>query len=517
MAKEKEIVSSSLRTILKSSMIVFIGIALSKILSYLFRIIVARYYGPEEYGLYLLALMVIGWLGTFSTLGLTDGILRYVSMFRGKNEFKKIKYILSYSVLITSILGFASAIFLFFLSDFVSINIFHNISLSFYLKIFSIIIPIGILGNILLVAIRAFEKVSWYSFIFNIFQNAVKLLFLVVLTFTSLQSKAVILSQFFTSISVLLISFFVVKYSVKIPDSKEKEFDKSSLKKEIFSYSGPIMFYGIMGSILYWTDSFFIGYFMDASSVGIYNVAIPLAALLAFAPEMFMQLFFPLISKEYSRKRYYAVQEISKQVGKWVFILNLPLFILAMLFPGALIKTLFGSQYLVAETALRILLVGTFFSSIFVVSNNLLNMLGKSKLMLTNTIIAGVFNIILDYILVQKYGINGAALATTASLILLGILLSIETKKFISFIPFRRKMIRVLVVAVIPTALLLMVKKYVWISLFSMLMLGIAFILIYFLLILLTKCFDENDINVMTAVKNKIIQYAGLGSFFSSF
>jgi len=512
MKKGYKVVNSSLQTIFKSSLIVFIGIALSKILAYVFRIIIARYYGPEEYGLYLLALMVIGWLGTFATLGLTEGVLRYISMFRGKNEHGKIRYLLSYTVIITSIIGFLAAIFLFFLSDFISINIFHNPGLILYLQVFSILIPIGILGNILLSTIRAFEKVSWYSFIFNIFQNVVKVLFLLILIFAGFKNGAVMFSQFFTSIAVLLIGYFVLKFSVSLPKkTKEKDFDKIFLRNEIFSYSWPIMFYGIMASVLYWTDSFFIGYFLDASSVGIYNVALSLATLLAFAPELFMQLFFPLINKEHARKRTTAIREISKQVGKWIFIINLPLFILVMLFPGALIKILFGSQYLIATNALRILAVGTFFSSMFVVSNNLLNMLGRSKLLLMNTLIVGIFNIIFDFILIQIYGINGAAIATTCSFILLGILLAAETKHYISFIPFRRKMLRILIVAIIPTILLVIAHNLIKITFFSMIYLSILFGILYIVLIFATKCFDENDLTIIKTVKNKMKQYTFFG------
>ena len=73
---------------------VFIGMFLSKIFVYLYRIIIARHYGSEVYGLFALSIMVIGWFRLVSGLGLKQGLLRYISLFRGKKEmisiFKKI-------------------------------------------------------------------------------------------------------------------------------------------------------------------------------------------------------------------------------------------------------------------------------------------------------------------------------------------------------------------------------------------------------------------------------------------
>ena len=81
---EKKEFKSSLESIAASSIIVFISIIISKILTWTYTITIARYYGPEIFGLYTLSLMTIGWLMIFTRLGLNNGLLRYISFFRGK-------------------------------------------------------------------------------------------------------------------------------------------------------------------------------------------------------------------------------------------------------------------------------------------------------------------------------------------------------------------------------------------------------------------------------------------------
>ena len=57
--KENKDISSHLKVIAKTSLIVFVGLLVSKILTYLYRIIIARYFGPEIYGLFSLALTIV--------------------------------------------------------------------------------------------------------------------------------------------------------------------------------------------------------------------------------------------------------------------------------------------------------------------------------------------------------------------------------------------------------------------------------------------------------------------------
>ena len=59
--EENEKIDNSLKLIVKSSLVVFIGIFASKILSYIYRIVIARSpgFGPEAYGIFSLAVIVI--------------------------------------------------------------------------------------------------------------------------------------------------------------------------------------------------------------------------------------------------------------------------------------------------------------------------------------------------------------------------------------------------------------------------------------------------------------------------
>jgi len=499
-------VNTSLKLLVKTSFVVLLGMFLSKVLGYAYRILIARNFGPEVYGSFSLAIVILSWAVALVSLGFTEGVLRYVSLYRGKYEFSKIRYILKFSLsllLFTSIFG---GVLLFLLSTHISQTFFHTNSLIFYLKIFAILLPIFVISNIFLSIIRAFEFIGWYSFILNIFQNIIKVAAILLLIYAGLREKSIAVSYFIGVLSILFLSFYVLKFKIsallgKVALSKDSKF---KIRHELFSYSWPILFFSMITSLFYWVDSILLGYFKDISRVGFYNAAIPIAMLLLIIPEVFMQLFFPLITKEYSKNNFKLISELSKQVSKWIFALNLPIFFLMVLFPGVFINLLFGAEYLAAENALRFLAIGAFISSISVVSNNLLSMLGKSRIILYDTLASLIITIILNILIIPRYGLNGAAFATMLGFMLLNSLFLFQAICYSKIIPLRKKMVNILFSALGSFFVLFLLKNLAPSSILYLGLIAAIFLSLYILLLLLTGCLDREDMLIISAIKKKI-------------
>ncbi|MDO8563385.1 MAG: flippase [Nanoarchaeota archaeon] len=508
MDQNDEKLNADLKLVVKSSIIVFLGIFLSKALTYIYRIIIAREFGPEIYGLFTLALMISGFFIMFSSLGLSDGLLRYMSFYRGKKDMKKAKYLFKTSLLISIISGIIFAVLLFFLAEIIAIQIFHNDQLIIFLKFFSIIIPLTVVSSILLSSFLAFEKIFLNSFINNFLQNFIKVILLILFLYLNLGVNSIMLSYTISIFAMLVVAYFLSRKYLPILfyNYKINENMKITLIKDIFSYSWPLIFVGAVYTIFGWTDSFVIGYFLDAVQVGFYNVAFTLISLFGIAPEIFKQIFFPLIMKEYSNKNKDRIKELSKQVAKWIFVINLPLFIFIFIFPGAFLNIIFGAQYLVAENTLRILAIGGLLTSLGTLLSNLLSMKGKTKIILINLIVVSLIDLLMNIILVPKYGINGAALSTIFNMALLNILLFIEVKYYTSIIPLRRKMLSIFLASIIPLICLTLIRSYISPTLLNIILLGIFFIFIYIILLFLFRCLDSHDLIVLKSIKNKLLK-----------
>jgi O-antigen/teichoic acid export membrane protein len=182
----------------------------------------------------------------------------------------------------------------------------------------------------------------------------------------------------------------------------------------------------------------------------------------------------------------------------------MPFLVLLLLFPGFFINLLWGAEYLLAENSLRLLAVGMFAISFAGVSNSLLSSKGKSKILLFNLIVISIINLVLNFILVPMYGINGAAISTMISLILWSAITLLQAFVFTSILPLRRKMVSVVVSLFIATGVLVYLRSMVEINMSTMLLLGSLFLLVYVLLIFLTRSFDKNDWDILKKVFRKV-------------
>jgi len=506
---EKNHFDYSLKLIAKSSVFVFLGLFFAKVFAYIYKIIIARYFGPEIYGLFSLALVILNWFVVFSALGLNQGILRYIPFYRGKNQLYKIKYIFKFAFFFTFLTSVLAGVFLFFFSETISTTFFHDEGLVIFLKIFSVVVPLSVLMQLFLFLILSFEKIKTYTFIHDILQDCVKVFSLVFLVFIGFKVSAVAFSYASGILISLLFAYFISKkiFVNLINKRLLREQEKIKISKEIFNYSWPLLFSGVIFALFYWADSFMIGLLMDTQSVGFYNAAVPIAMLLTITSEFFTKLFFPFITREYSKnkKNLELIKQLSKQIGKWIFAINFPLFILIIIFSEFFIKTFFGDQYLIAQNPLRILIFGAFFSSIFLISTQLLSMIGKTKIILMDTLFISIFNIFLNLILIKRYGISGAAISTTISLVSLNLLFLIQAKKYLSIVPLKRKIINIVAVSIIPTILIIFLKeRFKPTSLLEVSLLISFFILCYLITILTTSCLDKNDLMILKSFKNKL-------------
>lgn len=504
--KNEDKLDHLLKVFARGSIIVFVGVLLSKIFTYLYRVIIARTFGQEIYGLFSLALMISSFFIVFFSLGLPEGLTRYIPIYRGQNKPEKIKSIFHFSINLTLWTSFISGALLFLTSQFISVNIFHNYSLIPFLQFFAIFVPISIFAGMFHILLKSHGQIREYSFIGNILSPGLQLVLLGLFIFMGWKNESILLSYNLGILAILFASFIVSRKKIKgiFEKSNLKKELKPSLNKKLFSYSWPIMFFGMIALIFSWIDSFAIGYFKSASEVGLYNVAIPLINFLLIVPSLFFQFFLPIITKEYSRGNFKVIIPVTKQITKWVFILNLPIFIFMVSFPGVIINILFGAEYIGAENVLRMLSIGVFIYSVLTISESILSLVGKSKIILLNIILATITNVILNLVLVPRYGINGAAFSTMIGYSLWGILSFFTAKKNTSINPLKRDMIKISLIAAFLTLLLFYIKNMIEPNLLSLFLTGFGFLIAYFSLIFLTHSLDKNDLMIIQTVKNKL-------------
>lgn len=481
--------------------IIFAGMFISKILGYVYRVYIARHFGPEAYGLFSLGLAVTGIVFTISLLGLFDSVVRYTSYYRIKNETQKLKGVITSSFKIVLLLSATLSAFLYIMSYKIALELFNKPELILFIKILAVSIPFYCLSNLTFAIFRGFQKPQYEAYLYNIFSNLAKVVIVLIVGFYTKDLYNIAWSWTIAWILTLLLSlYFLEKRVFHIFKTKIKSI---SMKKKLLHFSLPLLFTGIMWMIITWTDTIVLGYYKSSSVVGIYNAALPTSVLLLTIPIAFMVMFMPVITGLYAGNKVKEIGKLYKTITRWVFYINFPLFLIIALFSKQILNILFGAEYVSGYQALIILGFGFMFGSLLRASYFVLGTIKKTKYIMYNSLIAASLNLILNIYLVPKYALVGAAFATATSFIVLRLLSTVQVWHFLKMFPLSKDMVKSLFSGIMALTIINYVSGFFVVDLFHIVFLFVFYYGIYSLLLLLFRGINKEDMVVIAALEKK--------------
>lgn len=497
-----EIVDQSLQKIAKGSVLILFGTGISMLLGFVGRVIVVRYITQGEYGIFSLALVIVSIFALIATLGLPDGSTRQIAYYRGKGDTLKVRDIVSSSIQLSLIASIVCFFILFFASDFVSTKIFHNLELAAALKIFSFAIPFMTLITILATIFRGFDRVDAEIYFRGILRSALFPLLLGGVILLNLSFLGV-LDAYVASIALACVGLII--YTIKkLPVPVRGKVAANPARKELLFFSLPLLGVYIITMLMLWMDTLMLGYFKTPETVGLYNAALPLADLVPVILSSVIFLYVPIASQLYAKNEKERMKRDFAVLTKWVFLGTLPIFFILSLFPGTILNLCFGSQYVGAAFALQILVLGFFLNPVTGPNFHTMIVIGKGRVLMWIFIITTVMNIALNYILIPPLGIIGAAIASTSSVAVANIAISIRLYQLSGLHPINKNYLKSLILAAILMSITYVVSKYfLVISLWMPFAFLALFMMIYGFSLLLTKCVDREDITLLLEIEKR--------------
>ncbi len=502
MPDEESYLNESLRKIAKGAGVSFVGAFVGLALGYLSRMIIARWLGASDYGLISLGYAAMMIATTLSLVGLPAGIQRYVSFYKGKGDKKRIKGTIFGALKISFPLSLFFAFLFFSYADWISIHVFHSPELTPVLRIFAIAIPFSVLTNNLISVTIGFQDIRYRVYANDLFQNVFKLAAIVALLALGF---GVIGAAWGWAVAIILTPFlafyFLEKKVFPIVNAKVKAI---SIDKELFSFSWPLIFTTVAGMVMGWMDTLMLGYFLSASAVGIYNAALPTAGLLTAATKSIAVLFIPVASELYARNRKDELKSIYNVVTKWTLSIALPGFLLMALFSESIITIMFGAEYVGGATALSILAFAFFLASVLGHANYVLQTYGRTRIIMKGYFIGAGVNFILNLLLIPRYGINGAAIATGFSYALMGVLYLFSVWHLEKMLPFRLTHLKPAFASIIAVLITYGLAKCIGTTLPILIVMLFVFLALYFFLLLIFKSFENEDLMIMKAIDERL-------------
>ncbi|MGV9141463.1 MAG: flippase [Promethearchaeota archaeon] len=492
----------SLQKIAKGSGIAFFGIFVGLIFAFIGRIMVARYGTEAEYGIFSLAFVILNICAVIGTLGLQQGATRSIAYARGEEDKEKVSSLVSASVQFGIVTSLLLSIIIFFSSDFISSKIFHDVALSFPLKIFALGIPFFTLINVFASIFRGFDDVKPKVYFQDFLRNITFPLFLLPVIFLSL-SFNVVFYAFLFSLVVPCILFFV--YAKRWLPQSINIFQRFNLHtKELLVFSLPLLGVTMLQMIISWTDTLMLGGLKTSADVGLYNAAFPLARFISTPLMALLLIYMPIISGLYAQgmtedlKRNFAV------LTKWLCSATFPLFLILFLFPELVLSFLFGANYVPAAYVLRILSLGFIINNFLGPNGDTLIAMGKVNFIMWATSASAIINIVLNFSLIPLFGILGAATASVVAITSVNLIRSWKLYSISKAQPLSKNLLKPTLISIMIISFIYFIINFLLTLVFWILpFLLMLFYLIYGSAIILTKSFDQEDITLLLAIEKK--------------
>ncbi len=371
---------------------------LNIVIRIMLNIFLARQLGAQGRGEYVLALLIPGMFLTFIYLGVGEATTALL----GKEKYPKEKIIgnLNFYILIMSLFSF---LLYYGFGQLLLKAVKNNISVQLY-KISYCIIPITLMWGgyaSVLLGLSSVKVVGWGRVLNN------SLFLIMVFTyvyFFKITPKIAVLFFLITSIAeVMYLIYCITKKSVfKIC------FDLNIIKEQI-KFGTRFFLGGLFSQANRRLDTFLVNFFVGTYGLGIYGVAVNLTEMILNVSNIFGRVIFSSSAVSKDKEN---IKLTTSGIRQNLFFMIMISIVLGI-FLKHIILFLYSKEFISAIKPALVLLPGIVALGLSNVIGYSLTGYGKPEEITKAAGIAFIFTVILDLVLIPKYGINGAALAST--------------------------------------------------------------------------------------------------------
>lgn len=463
----------------KNTTLLYISQIISYIFTFFYTVYLARFLGADGYGILSFALAFSGIFSILTDLGLSTLTVREVS----RDKSLTMKYLENgFAIkIILSLISFAIIVFLINIFEYPqsTVNVVYLVSLS--------VILTSICGFFYSI-FQAHENMEFQSF--GQILNSI-LMFFGVLIVIYLESTVIMVSLIYLISSIITFFYVFVIFLWKFSMPKIKldwKFWKITLKESL-----PFGITGISVMTYTYIDSVLLSIFKGNEVVGWYNAAYKLVLFFVFIPTTINIAIFPSMSKFYISSQE-SLKLLNEKYFKFMLVIGIPIAIGTTLLSEKIISLIFGAGYAQSIIALQILIwtiVFTFGGAAFV---RMLEATNKQLILTKLTGMSVFINIFLNLLLIPKFSFVGASISTVLTEIFLIVSVFGISYKLGYGISIK-KILDILIKIIIASFIMSLFIIYS-INLNLVILVPIS-ILTYFSTLFVIKGFDDEDIRII--------------------
>lgn len=262
-------------------------------------------------------------------------------------------------------------------------------------------LPVAVLVNQLNFIVMV-ENINYKNYI-NIISNFVKFA-LAAIAFFFLQRKISVLVFNLFLVDIVLLVSYICKLKVKL----SVKYINYSFIISIIKFGAIAMITSLLVNMNYKLDVLMLDHYVNTNLVGIYSVGVTLAEFGWLIPDTFKDVLFSKTARSDSTKSIINCLKIS-------FYAIFVAIILVVLFGKLFIKIMYGVEFLDSYFVTTILFMGIPAMAWFKIISTLYLAKGKRYFYLITLLLSVIANILANVVLIPRFSIYGASLASVIS------------------------------------------------------------------------------------------------------
>lgn len=389
--------------------VAFFGSLIGKVLRYVIEIIIGRSLGPQALGIFATGIVIIGVGSVISRVGLDNTAKKYVPIYDRNQESGHLLGLVFLCLSIPFILGLiVSGLMTYILEAFGAGLGFDDI---FALKMFIWGIPFYSVMMVGIAITRGFRHTKYAVYSRDIGQSLIALAGIIVIILSSQEIFGLAIAYIISIIFGMAIVIAFIRDLIR----GEKGGGIVVEWKKWGAYSIPVFFVAVVNQVFSWTDILMLNVLMPSAAVGRYRAAFQMSAMLILLQHSANSIFPSIASDYFHSDQHYDLRMVYRTLTKWLIWAGILGGAFLFIFPE-IILGIFGPRFSGLQSTLRVLVIGQFFAVGFGLAGPLLIMSGYERTELVNSTVCSVLNIVLNFVLILRFGIIGAAIATSISL-----------------------------------------------------------------------------------------------------
>lgn len=439
-------VEQNVVTAAKGGSIYLAGSIFSYALRFVMGIFLARQLDAKQFGLYeLTTTTVIGVTASICTLGMGSALVRYVPVFQNRKDTKGVWGALQIGLGLPALLSLPVGIALFALAMPIAEGIFREAKLAPLIKLASLAIPFTTLVSVTAAATRGFKKMQYSVIAEQISLVLIQSILLLLLALVGLNAARAVGAYILTTalVAALLLFFLNNLFSLKRPLRAGRRDTKELLNFALPVYVANMIFV-FRGSL----QSALLGALHAIEQVGVFYVADRITSVGTMIINSVVMTSMPIVSELFDRRKIEQLGHFYQTMTKWILTLNLPFFLIAILFPKPILS-IFGQSFVYGATALTILAGASLVFAATAMGGVLIDYTGHTRLKLANTVITTALAFGLSFLLIPSWGMVGAACGVLANNVIMGLIRVLEIFVLLRLYPYNLGFVKPISAAVI--------------------------------------------------------------------